>query len=158
MDINNTNLPVIRKEEAIKELEPYDLDTSHHNVFYGTLRNKDKIFMLEVLNSKFNTENNNLQNVMNIKHKNILKVLYIMTKNRYTSYLCFEFSEILLSSYISNASPDLYSRLSLLKQCTELLIYFKKINIRLDKLDSNYIFVESLENPNLKVLYHGNIN
>jgi hypothetical protein len=156
MDINIANLPIIRKEQAINDLEPYDADTSPHNVFYATLRSKDKIFLLEVLNSKLEPTNCNLQNLIKINNKNILKVLYLIPKNKDTSYLCFEFSDILLSSYISYAVPDLNTRLSLLKQCTELIICFQKNNIKLDKLDSNYIFVDSFENPNIKILYHGN--
>jgi hypothetical protein len=155
MDINLTNLPILRKEETIKEIEPYETDPSQHNVFLATLHNKQKNFLIQVLNSKLTIDESNLRTISKINNKNILKVLYLITKNNDTSYICFEFSEILLSSYISCALPDLNTRLLLLKQCTELIIHFKKMNIKLDKLDSCYIFVESLENPVVKVLYHG---
>jgi hypothetical protein len=155
MDLEIFGLPVIRKEETVKEMELYENDSSEHNVYYATLRNKEKLFLLEIPNSKIKKENrNDLQDLIEIKHENILRIIYIMTKNIEISYICFEFSDILLSSYISCAVPDINIRLSLLRQLTEYIIHCKNKNIKLDKLDSRYIFIEGLDNPKLKILHH----
>ena len=155
MDIDHYRLPIIKKEETVKEIENYKLDKSNHNVYYATLLNNEKLFLLEISNSKLIHEKNNLNDVIEVKHKNILSLLYIMNKNLDQSYLCFEYSDNLLSNYIECISPHLVTRLNLLKQCTQFILHFKNNNIKLDNLDNYYIFVNDLIEPTLKILYHG---
>jgi hypothetical protein len=157
MDINYIDIPILLKDEYVKKIMLYDLDNSNHNVSIATLRNNANLFLLELSNNRVCNERTNIKKLVDFKHKNVLKILYLMTKPEKTFYLCFEYSDIPLSTYIANARPNLVCRLSLLKQCTELIIYFKNTNTKLDRLDSNYIFIESIESPNLKVLYSGNI-
>jgi hypothetical protein len=155
MSLSDFGLPILKKEESIKEMDQYENDTNQKNIFYANLRNKNKVFLVEILNTKIFANKNIIFDLARNKHEGVLQLVSIMTKSNDSSYLCFEFTDILLSSYISCASPDLQIRLILLKQFIELILHFDSMNIKLDNLDTNYIFIEGLENPVIKILNHG---
>ena len=78
-----------------------------------------------------------------------------MAKNEETSYLCFEFSDLLLSKYINYANPSIEIRIKLMKQFVEFIIQLNNQFAKLDHIDLNYIFIEGLEDPVLKIFYNG---
>jgi hypothetical protein len=155
MDMEQFGLPILRKED-IKEIDSYENDEFHKNIFYATLRSKEKVYLLELSNSRLLYEcKDTVSDIIRNKHKCMLKPMYLMTRGFDTTYICYEFTDILLSKYIVKALPGLDIRLSLLRQCVEILHYFKKMNLAIDIFDSNYIFIEGLDNPIIRVLYHG---
>jgi hypothetical protein len=79
-----------------------------------------------------------------------------MKKNENASYLCNEFADILLNKYIDYSNPPLEIRINLLKQIVEFIIHFNNNGIILDDFDSNYIFIQGLENPTVKILHNCN--
>jgi hypothetical protein len=155
MDMEQFGLRIIRKED-IKEIDAYENDEYHKNIYYCTLKNKEKLYLIEIPISKLLAENKaTVHEIIRNKQKSMLRPLYLINKSLDSSYLCYEFTDILLSKYIIKAIPDLITRLSLLKQATEYLLYYKKMNLALDSFNGNYIFIEGLDNPFLRILYHG---
>jgi hypothetical protein len=139
------------------DIELYEFDTSKLNIYYASTTDEEKNFLIEIKNDKLTQETlRNLSVVKNSPHRSILSPLYIFKKSENLSYLCFEFLDIKLSDYINYALPNLKIRINLMKQFVEMIIHFHNNKLPLDDIDINYLFIDGLDSPVLKILYHGN--
>jgi hypothetical protein len=153
--LEQLNLPVLKLNENIKDIEIYEHDIAKQNIFYGTRNSNEKIFLIELKLSKIKTEDlEKLKKLINHPNSHILNLENVSYKSKESAFLCFQFSDILLCNYIAYAVPPLEIRLSLLRQFLELMIHFRNFDMELNDFDINYIFVEGLENPTLKILYN----
>lgn len=150
------NATVLNFHNCFDNAEIWEYDPKG-NIFYSKDKKGARRFLLKVACEKLRTSK--LQHFWDITREPnqfLLNFVNIVKLNQKYNYLSFEFSEIRLIDYIQYSKPELRTRLSLLKQLTELIIYIKRKEISLHNLDVNYIFVENLENPMLKLLCHCN--
>jgi hypothetical protein len=140
-------------ESDFKHIEAYEDDLFAKNVFYGITNSNEKIFMIEVEKNKITDSIvENLKEMIKNPHKNMFKLLYVLNKKEDTICLCYEFTDISLIKYIRNANPSLNTRLLLMRQAIDYIIHFHNHKIKLDEIDMNYIFIEHLDDPVLKIL------
>jgi hypothetical protein len=159
MDIlESLGIPIVPYSPPSKDIEIYENDYSKINIFYYVTQSQENFFLLEIKKEKLQQENlmKNLIDLILNPNKGILRPLKVLLKNEISFFIQYEFSDITLSKFILNSEPSLETRLDLLKQFVKILIHFHNNNIELDHVDGNYIFVENLESPVLKIFYNGN--
>lgn len=163
MDIlHNLGIPIIQSTLKLNDYDIYESDFSKLNVYCKTNEKNEKYFIIKVDSMQLTDSITklNLIRLVQFPHENILPIVHFsyFNKEKEQLLLWYEFKDILLYKFISKAQPDLNMRLNLMKQFLEILIHFYNNNFNLDYLDLNYIFIETIDNPKVKVLYNGNLN
>lgn len=131
----------------------YSNEVPMSNVYIGEDSHKNKCFMIKMQSNQLS-----LKLIDNINKCNQLKcpslLNYIsLSKLKEDYYLVYEYCNgIQLRNYITKAIPNGNKRIMLLIKFVKLLQIFKKNKIAFDYLLIDFIFVDSFENINMKIL------
>jgi hypothetical protein len=153
-NFENFNLEGFQLKDSLL-LEEYENQSDEEREIKTFVRidnDKVKYFLSQIKTSKFNSEN--IRKIKRLNHKNILQPLNLLLQDNYV-FIGFEFCSISLKNYVSTTHPQIEIRLNLFSQFLKLVITFIEEKIDFTSADLKYFFVENLNQPILKVFYHG---
>lgn len=153
----DNSLISISSDYLYHPIETYFTEIVKSNVFIGEdSTHLNKFFML-LLPSPVDSTLLPTLTKLNSLSQYLVKSITIYNKSENESYIIYEYNNgIRISDYILNSAPDIKIRLSLLKQFIEILLGLHEKEIPLFDFNSDFCFIENLEEPNLKMIYNVN--
>lgn len=142
------------KESQYTPIELFFNELISSNVYIGEDADKNKAFMIKIPSNELNCNLiDNIDKVSKVNCSSLLKFISLsFINNEY--YLIYEFCNgIRFNDYIKNAAPKALKRMHVLKQLVNILTVLYKNQIQLFPLKDKFIFIDSLEDLNVKMLY-----
>lgn len=153
----DNSLISISSEYLYHPIETYFSEVVKSNIYIGEdSSHLNKFFMLLLPSPVDNTLLPTLTK-LNSLSQYLVKSITIYNKADNESYIIYEYNNgIRISDYILNSVPDIRIRINLLKQFIEILLGLHEKEIPLFDFNSDFCFIENLEEPNLKMIYNVN--
>ena len=149
--------PILITEQVYHPIETYFNELFTSNIYIGEdSSHQNKFFMLLLPYPFANDLQANLTRLNSISPY-FIKSKSIFKKSENEYYIIYEYSHgIRLSDYIINAIPSIKLRLVLLSQLIEILISLVNNKIEIYDFNSDFCFVDGLDQPNIKMIYNVN--
>ena len=149
--------PILITDQVYHPIETYFNELFTSNIYIGEdSSHQNKCFMLLLPYPFSNDLQANLTKLNSISPY-FIKSKSIFKKSENEYYIIYEYSHgIRLSDYIINAIPPIKLRLFLLSQLVEILISLLNNKIEIYDFNSDFCFVDGLDQPNIKMIYNVN--